>query len=159
MAQVGLSRTISMWSLCLCLHNVPVEFADYFHVAVHMNMYTKLRTCRSIGNRFLIFMSGCNASAKYVGSWYLPVLTSEATTHTVSKHISKAPRSYHVWELVQSTLHNFWKHEAWNLKLCNLAGWQQVFLRSQILLTWQQVFLRSQILLTWQQFFWDHKYY
>ena len=38
--------------LRVCVCTVVGESSDYFHVAVHMNMCTKLRPCRSVGKRF-----------------------------------------------------------------------------------------------------------
>ena len=124
MAQIGLIPTSSHGTPCLCLHSCRGVFrllscrCTYEHV----HQTEAMQVCRKA-----IFFAVCLAAMPLPNLWDPCSYQSwpQRQLHTQPPNTFPRQRRATMWELAHATLQNFWKHRTWNLKLFNLAGWQQ----------------------------------
>ena len=93
--QVGLIRTISMWTPCLVGANLN-ELVNASPVAVYMSMHTKNWRHADMEKTYFVTFTLLQCLCHFPGPCQLPVLPSETMTHTVFEHIPKATKHYHV---------------------------------------------------------------
>ena len=93
--QIGLIRTISMWTPCLVGANLD-ELVNALPVAIYMNMHTKNWRHADMEKTYFVTFALLHCLCYFAGPCQLPVLLSETITHTVFKLSPKATKHYHV---------------------------------------------------------------